>query len=115
MKYNAEVDSEKRNKSPRNDLLRNRKCLGIIQAAKAHSGTFTCLQRRQASSDVTRCQSQWSADRLGSMSRVGGRSAAAVRSQETMKSVYFRGRSSTGGVLIKKLKFHSCGDVFGFG
>lgn len=34
MKYNAEVDSEKRNKSPRNDLLRNRKCVGIIQAAK---------------------------------------------------------------------------------
>lgn len=37
MKYNAEVDSEKRNKSPRNDLLRNRKCVGIIQAAKAHT------------------------------------------------------------------------------
>lgn len=34
MKYNAEVDSEKRNISPRNDLLRNRKCVGIIQAAK---------------------------------------------------------------------------------
>ena len=37
MKYSAEVDSEKRNKSPRNDLLRNRKCVGIIQAAKAHT------------------------------------------------------------------------------
>lgn len=37
MKYNAEVESEKRNKSPRNDLLRNRKCVGIIQAAKAHT------------------------------------------------------------------------------
>lgn len=46
MKYNAEVDSEKRNISPRNDLLRNRKCVGIIQAAKAHTGTFTYLQRR---------------------------------------------------------------------
>lgn len=40
MKYNAEVDSEKRNKSPRNDLLRNRKCVGIIQAAKTRAGTF---------------------------------------------------------------------------
>lgn len=35
MKYNAEVDSEKRNISPRNDLLRNRRCVGIIQAAKS--------------------------------------------------------------------------------
>lgn len=41
MKYNADVDSEKRNKSPRNDLLRNRKCVGIIQAAKAHTTTLT--------------------------------------------------------------------------
>lgn len=30
MKYSAEVESEKRNKSPRNDLLRNRICVGII-------------------------------------------------------------------------------------
>lgn len=41
MKYNAEVDSENRKISPRNDLLRKRKCVGIIQAAKAHTGTFT--------------------------------------------------------------------------
>lgn len=39
MKYNAEVDNEKRNKSPRNDLLRNRICVGIIQAALAHTHT----------------------------------------------------------------------------
>lgn len=39
MKYKAEVDSENRNISPRNDLLRKRKCVGIIQAAEAH--TFT--------------------------------------------------------------------------
>lgn len=37
MKYNAEVDSENRNISPRNDLLRKRKCVGIIQAAEAHT------------------------------------------------------------------------------
>lgn len=37
MKYNAEVESEKRNISPRNDLLRNRKCIGIIQAAKTQT------------------------------------------------------------------------------
>jgi len=30
MKYSAEVDSEKRNMSPRNDLLRSRICVGII-------------------------------------------------------------------------------------
>lgn len=37
MKYNAEVDRENRNISPRNDLLRKRKCVGIIQAAEAHT------------------------------------------------------------------------------
>lgn len=37
MKYKAEVDSENRNISPRNDLLRKRKCVGIIQAAEAHT------------------------------------------------------------------------------
>lgn len=31
MKYSAEVESENRNKSPRNDLLRNLICVGIIQ------------------------------------------------------------------------------------
>ncbi|KAF0036184.1 hypothetical protein F2P81_011496 [Scophthalmus maximus] len=40
MKYNREVDSEKKNMSPRNDLLRNRRCVGIIQAADAHTRTF---------------------------------------------------------------------------
>lgn len=46
MKYNAEVDSEKRNISPRNDLLRNRKCVGIIQAAKntnTHTHRHVCV------------------------------------------------------------------------
>lgn len=60
MKYKTEVDSEKRNKSPRNDLLRNRKCVGIIHAAEAHThthtGTFPDLERRQTSCDVSRCQ-----------------------------------------------------------
>lgn len=37
MKYNAEVDRENRNISPRNDLLRKRKCVGIIQAAEART------------------------------------------------------------------------------
>lgn len=37
MKYKAEVESENRNISPRNDLLRNRKFVGIIQAAEAHT------------------------------------------------------------------------------
>lgn len=42
MKYNAEVDSEKRNKSPRNDLLRNRRCVGIIiPAARKTTHTET--------------------------------------------------------------------------
>ncbi len=31
MKYSAEVESENRNKSPRNDFLRNLQCVGIIQ------------------------------------------------------------------------------------
>ena len=31
MKYNAEVERENRNNSPKNDLLRNLKCVGIIQ------------------------------------------------------------------------------------
>lgn len=34
MKYNAEVERENRNNSPRNDLLRNLKCVGIIQLGK---------------------------------------------------------------------------------
>lgn len=51
MKYKAEVDNEKRNKSPRNDLLRNRICVGIIQAAQAHTHAGTYLQG-QGCSDV---------------------------------------------------------------
>lgn len=41
MKYNTEVDSENRNISPRNDLLRNLKCVGIIQIAAARAHTLT--------------------------------------------------------------------------
>ncbi|CAB1429912.1 unnamed protein product [Pleuronectes platessa] len=50
MKYNAVVDSEKRNMSP-NDLLRNRRCVGIIQAKQrpTHGHVFWGLryQRRR--------------------------------------------------------------------
>lgn len=55
MKYKAEVDSEKRNISPRNDLLRKRKCVGIIQAAEAHTHGHVCAyERRWSSPDVFR-------------------------------------------------------------
>lgn len=91
MKYNAEVDSEKRNKSPRNDLLRNRKCVGIIQAAKTHTGTLAYLQWRQSSSDVPRCQNHCG-DGSG-LNKPNG--AVGLRHQATRKSVRFRGRLGT--------------------
>lgn len=87
MKYSAEVDSEKRNRSPRNDLLRKRKCVGIIQAAKsAHTRTHTqarlrYLQRRRSGSDRSRCER--SAGGPGAeRAEQGGRSAAAAAARK---------------------------------
>ena len=53
MKYSAEVDNEKRNKSPRNDLLRNRRCVGIIQATKSTTQARFLLST--TTKDQSRC------------------------------------------------------------
>lgn len=93
MKYSTEVESEKRNKSPRNDLLRKRKCVGIIQAAKAHTGTFCFFP---TTTDQPRCvqmpepASPWTV--WAKWVESSARSAAAADEQATRKSVYFRGR-----------------------
>lgn len=52
MKYKAEVDSENRNISPRNDLLRKRRCVGIIQAARS---THTHARARLGTMEQPRC------------------------------------------------------------
>lgn len=108
MKYNAEVDSEKRNKSPRNDLLRNRKCVGIIQAAEAHTHTHRHVCVSTTTIDQFRCAQMPDPEvreqiGLNEPRRVAG-SAVTLRNQATRKSDYFRGRSSTEGFLQYSVK-----------
>lgn len=55
MKYRADVENEKRNKSPRYDLLRKRKCVGIIQAARSTRWHVRVIYTQPADRAVSMC------------------------------------------------------------
>lgn len=113
MKYNAEVDRENRNISPRNDLLRKRKGVGIIQAAEAH----TRARSRVVSGGGAVPTRPDGSGRRPARRRVRGAelapgSAAAVQSGANRKSFCVE------VILIKEFKSHSRGgggDDLGFG
>lgn len=109
MKYKAEVDSENRNISPRNDLLRKRRCVGIIQAARS---THTHARARLATMEQPQCLPTLVAAvregrGLNQPSRCPGlrqrcRSGAGLSEEATRKSVCVE------MILIKESKSHSC-------
>lgn len=100
MKYNTDVDNEKRNKSPRNDLLRNRKCVDIIQAAKAHThghvSVFTMTTGSTMCPDAgsSGARTGWILNEPSGAERVGLR--RQQRGTRRLGSPCFRGRSMTG-------------------
>lgn len=100
------MESENRNISPRNDLLRNRRCVGIIQAAAAAKtpGTFSVCSRRwrerfRRGPDVRTAAQQTHQPWL-SEPRVCGTADTEQLRQRGSQS-YFRGRSNAVGLLIK--------------
>lgn len=112
MKYKAEVDSENRNISPRNDLLRKRKCVGIIQAAEAHmhGHVYALTTMEQSRCVPTLVAAVREGGGLNQPSRCPGlrQRCGAELSEATRKSVCVE------VILIKEFKSHSRGDDFSF-